>query len=503
MKRLLCILSLLLALLLLFCACKEEPPANDPHSGQNPPAQQQTSPTDQTPPAEQTPPAQQTPPAEKSFEQLSAKEQALYLLHYEPLEDADVSSYALQMDLLLSGSTYGYALTATAQTTLTVCLPTATRDLFYAERSTANIRMSHAGQSQTLTQYGQDGYTGGKMFSSYQTSSGDGSYAVFSRMSAEEFLAHKENTKTDTSLNDLNENDCTHITCKKTLGGYEAVFSNFTVAGLDKLSSMWTAMTDLVGAQVTDLCLTLSVDEALMPKSVHMELSFGLATTPTQMEINLSYSGYNTTLPTSLDLSSYREITDLRTADAVKKAFSRAEEAKSLSFNFSADFDGEGLGTTSQSSELSITATGGVYSFRVEETINNTIRITQYEGGTITQTSNGGTAREDITDADARRWISEYIKPVDIDLATVLDASSQGDTYTVRISKADPTFILRILGGYSVSEEDVNATATLTVRLYADGSLRALDYLIEGEVELGSTTYDFTYRIQGGNYDFD
>jgi hypothetical protein len=70
------------------------------------------------------------------------------------------------------------------------------------------------------------------------------------------------------------------------------------------------------------------------------------------------------------------------------------------------------------------------------------------------------------------------------------------------MDKADPTYIVRLLSAYGVSEGDVTARAMLTVRLQEDGSLYAIEYLIMGKVTISGTAYDFTYWIDGSNYNF-
>jgi hypothetical protein len=495
MKKLFCILALLLCFALLVTGCKDP---LDP-SAENSPAG--TPSTEQTPPTGQTPPNKQ-PSAANSFEQLSAKEQAFYLLHYEPLSDNTLSSYTIDMQLSISGSAMGLATTASSQHTLKVCRPSS-GDLFYLQDATTSIHMSQGNFSQTITQQSQEGYANGKMFSACQSSADEEDYAVFSHITAADYLRHREAMENDASIQDLNSADCTTVTCEKVTGGYKAQLSGFTAAGLEKMAPMWRDMTDLFGAQVADVHLTLSVDEELMPQSLHLELSFALAATPTQMQINATYSGYNTTTPTAPNLSSYREIADLRVVDILEKAFSEAEDAKNLSFDFAANFDGNALGNSTQESEVNVSFLNGVYSFFVDETINGSTRITQYANGKIKQTTNGGSAaQQDITDGDARRWIHDYIQPVSLDLAMISEVSAPGNRYTVRMDKADPTYIVRLLSAYGVSEEDVTARAMLTVRLQEDGSLYAIEYLIMGKVTISGTAYDFTYWIDGSNYNF-
>ncbi len=488
MKKLFAILALLLCFALLMTGCDEPPPeANDPSAG--------------TPPTGQTPSGGQ-PSTSKSFEKLSAKEQAFYLLHYEPLADATLSSYTVDMELSISGSAMGLATTASSQNTLKVCRPSS-GDLFYLQDATTSVHMSQGEFSQTITQQLQEGYANGKMFSACQSSTDEDDYAVFSHITAADYLRHREAMENDASIQDLNSGDCTTVTCEKVAGGYKAQLSGFTAAGLEKMSSMWRDMTDLFGVQVADVHLTLSVDEALMPQSMHLDLSFALAATPTQMQISATYSGYNTTSPSAPNLSSYREIADLRVVDILEKAFSEAEDAKNLSFDFAANFDGNALGNSTQESEVNISFLNGVYSFFVDETINSNTRITQYANGKITQTTNGGsTAQQDITDGDARRWIHDYILPVSLDLAMISEVSAPGNRYTVRIDKADPIYIVRLLSAYGVSEEDVAARATLTVRLQEDGSLYAIEYFIMGKVTISGRAYDFIYWIDGSNYNF-
>ncbi len=521
MKKLISILALLLALSVLFAACNDTPPTGDQNdknqSAQNPPAQNPPAqdppaqdppaqdPPAQDPPAQdppaQDPPAQdppaQDPPPEIIFDELPVHEQVLYLLRYEPREDEEISSYTSTMTFSFSGSAFGIGLSASAHATLKACRPGTDRDLFYHQATETTITMSMSGQTQTMTQHTQNGYADGKMFSSYRDDTGSDSFALFSHLTAEEYLEHLRRTE-DAAITQLEADDCAQMTCTKTANGYEAALSGFTAAGLKKLSALWESFGSLLDAEVTDVRFTFAVNEMLLPVSMQLELIFAEDAPTTQLQISAIYHDYNETQPTPIDLSDYLVITDLRVADMIDKALSDAEKAETLSFDLVANLVLAGYDTSNQTSHVRITQDG----FTVSETIDGSPRTTQYANGVITQTVNGHTQRVNATPDEAHAWVLSYVKPVAPKLATILDASVHSGTYELLISPADTTQLLQMFGPLGVEEEDITANATLKVKLNDDGSLRSLDYLIEAQIIIGGMTYDATYRIQCNNYDF-
>ena len=495
MKKPLRIVALLLAFLLLLCACNEQPttPPEQTPSAQNPPAQE---------PQEENPTPQE-PSTEKTFEQLSQKEQALYLIQYEPLNDASLLSYSMQMDMTISGSVYGYSLTANAQSVLKVCFPTETNGFSHVQETGTVITATQGGETQTLTQSYKTGYANGKMFSFHENSQNDGNYAVYSELDVTDFLAHRQKIEEGYSYKDLNASDCAQISCNKAAAGYEVSFSGFSPAGLDKLSTLWKGLTDLLGVEVTDVTLTLSVDEKLMPKSMQFDLVFGLADAPTQMQIRATYSNYNQTQPDTVDFTSYRKLNDLRAVEIVQRAMQRAKDAPTLSFDYTGAFESQNATPTiTQSSSISISSPNGAYRFTVSETINESTRLTQYANGVITQTTNGNTAQQQMTTAQARQWVLPFVTPFELDLA-LLDYAEQrfqSNTYAFTFDPG-PDVFLQFLSAYGVDEEDIHAShCTLVVTLNEDGTLASIQYDPYGFILIGSQDYDVDFSVTCNNY---
>ena len=494
MRKLLCAMTLLLAFLLMLGACNEppstnEPPANDPS-------------TNQAPTEEQTPPASQTPPAEKSFEELSAKEQAFRLLRCDLLDNSDISSCTMQTATTLSGNTYGYDLTANSQGVLKICNP-AGNDLFYVEDTNTTITMTpQAGTPTVITQSVQKGYANGKIFSAYHSNNAENDYAVFSYLSAQEYAEHLERTSSDFSIKSLTESDCAQVSCTKVTEGYKVELASFTAQGLDKLCGMLGSLTDLLGVVITDAHLTMLFGEDMLPRSAQLDFSFGLTASPTQIQIYATYYNYNQTQPFAKDFSDYTQLEDLRSVELVEKALSDVSAAKNLSFDWLSSFNGDLLGTSTQSSAIDIETVNGRYTFTVSETINGSTRVTQYADGVIKQTTNGQLAQQAFTAEQARQWVSTYTKPITPQLSTISAACVQNGTHVLSIQNADPSYFLQLLSGLGVQENDVTATATLSVTLSDNGKLVSLDYALNAQIFIGGTSYNATLHILCNNYSY-
>ena len=486
LKALLCALVALTLLLAALVGCKTVPPTDDPVDG--------------APPS--TPETPETPDAKVEFAAMSEREKALYLLHSDPIEDESVSSLVNDMTMTFSGGFLGITLAGEALITLTAVRDEAD-SIFYCQEGEVTLSLSGEGESETFTLTTKEGYADGKMFTYSNDTQTGRSYALWSALTGEEFLAHKKKMTSDSGLENINTQSCASISCTETPNGWEASFSNFSAKGLRDLADFIGELTELFEEDVEDVELKLCVDKDLMPQSMELRVIYeGGASAPTMAAL-VTYSEFGTAEPYAIDLTGYRKVGDLRSIERLNKAFEEAEKQETLSFSYAAEIEAElpqgGTTDNSVKSDLSISQKSGGLTFRLLESLNGTHTTYVYENGNF----KGGELNLPFTEEQARALLANYLRPVSLELWRVQDCYSLGaNEYRIELIHPDTAPVDALIEAYG-TYDSLLCAGELYVKLNSSGGLNRLIYdmaVFVYPTASGSPSYEIDYHVDCKNY---
>jgi hypothetical protein len=465
-------------------------------------------PTDEPPagePPTEEPDGDNTPPAQDplaDFASRNEKQQALYILRNDLFNERKMASVTMEMQMTFSGNYLGFAMTGSSSTTLKAIQKSANNDLFFCTETDTSFLLSGSGVNERFTSHTHEGYANGKMFAYGVDSSVGKSYALYSELTAEEFLAHEEEMEEDSTLNDIDERSCSSITCKKTADGYEASFSGFTAQGMEALYDLTASISTLFEQEVQDVQLTICVDDALTPRSLALEMLFEGGEDAPQIAMQIAYTDVGSTKPYTVDFTGYRKVTDLRVLDQVERAVEKTDALEVLSFSHKSQITAEVSKGSFQNStcetDLYIDERNDALYFTLNENNNGVYGNYTYEDGVFS----GEGYYQPLTLAQARALLAVYCDTFSLEPWRVKECKYTADgELCVVFDDPDTAPFADLLASYEVTACK-NAEATLTVRLKSSGLLHRFEYVLLADVEpsYSATPLGICYRVTCKNY---
>ena len=238
---------------------------------------------------------------EKSFDELSEKEKAFYILNIAPNEDRIL----FDMAMTLKCDYMGYTIEAeiTGDTIIIY------EDGKYTEYNVMKMTMTMAGQSTVQTII--TGYMDGKHFNK-QIADGSVQLAQCESMTQEEYLEMlAEEKKDEPEHYGITEENCDTATCTKNkFGNWVAIFTDIDKYGLLYFEKLITDnFQNMITNELEDVTLTLTTTSDFLPVSEEVVFHFFGENPPTlTIEGTFDY-GEEVSTPT-IDWSEYEDVSN-------------------------------------------------------------------------------------------------------------------------------------------------------------------------------------------------
>ena len=420
----------------------------------------------------------------------SLPERALYLWNglFEESEISDMVSSATQnMDIILRGTMQGYTVSSDTSTkSLLIDGSGAIRPFSYAEGESTTV-ISDGETTHTTTTLIKSGYANGKIFAYYADE--NGANGIYASHSPAQWEAYQAAALADAALNPIIREDfCENKSFLFVGRNYKAEFSGFTDEGMDALCRALGMEEMPIDETPTDLLVTATFRRDLLPTEMKITLVFDEAEgdNPPACEVVMLFCDYNATEPIAVDMSGWRDVGSMLTAQRVFRQRDALREASVASFEYECSIrihqNGEYVtGGTTTYQGLHSNAEDGGYAFYLESPTGD-LRYSYANGIYEIEGSANDDGRYGLTDEEARAFMDPFFDPMGMERYWVRNATRYEHTadivdHTLTLKTCDSEWLADRLAMLNATEADVAyMLLTATCIEDADGNLTMLSY---------------------------
>ncbi len=441
--------------------------------------------------------------------QFTACSEKIDLMKLEGAERADAffdivnedpaDAYGCELNMKITGSLYGLALEAAIESDTVYVGYNSNSPILHTEVE-SEITVG-SGSTKTVQKTSSvSGYRDGKM---YEMSERDGTKnALVSQITAEEYKTHKESlvNYSDEELSDIHKSATVKECNKNEDGTWSATYSGYPEESVSALIDYAFDPTVLIldGWSVKDIVFTIEADEEFLPIDWQYEIVFekteGDFTKP-EASSEVEFHDIGTAEAPDLDLSSYTEVEGLADLQKIRNILADKFAAQSGSFSTDGEQSVKIAGTSQYTREIdavSFKTEGGKFSFRIDARVNpNSISgsydaVINYKNGTFKMEGKDiSTVTQEMTDSEARAYISHLYDPAGLSNAQISDIALRKDGFTHLLTIANPD--------YSALEASLSA---LGASGFKGEAVVGIDYE-NGEIKKYEYTLTLTAKVSG------
>lgn len=367
------------------------------------------------------------------------------------LVNADpADAYSVGMDMKIEGSLYGLALDAELETDTTYIDYKSSSPSYHSE-----LRSVITAGEITQKTNSVSGYRDGKM---YEMTDRDGSKnALVSSISVEDFKAHKEFLVgySDEEVEAIHKSATVKDCVKNEDGTWSASYSGYSEENVLALIDYAFDPTVLIldGWKVKDVIFTVDADEEFLPTDWEYEIVFekteGDYTKP-EAKTEIDFDDIGSAKMPAVDLSTYTEVEGLAELQKIRMLLGEMFAADSGSFTTDSEQKVEVAGTTQYNREIdavTFKSENGKYSFKIDAQVNpNSISgsydaVINYANGTFKMEGKDiSTVTQEMTDSEARAYISRLYDPAGISNAQISNIELRKEGFTHYLTIANPDY---------------------------------------------------------------
>ena len=475
-KRELRILSLLLSLLLMlsiFVGCAPDSADEDETKG----AESTQAFTE----SETTEEEETTATPKKTFEEMSDTEKAFYLWNDSSILETK-TSYQTDMTMSISGTMQEIPFTMTGSGTTKVIM--SENEAFYYDSAEETIDVGDGMYVSEIVL--ERGYADGKFYS-YQSEDGDDK-GVYADVSKEDWVSFfKESLEDDDLI--LSSLLVKNTSFKETSDGYEIAFSGFTKQGLYEVESklLGESSSAIIGKSPSDIELKTQFGKDMLPKKLTIEDVYEYAVGENRPELTMeaTFSLYDGVRSSSVNVTGYRQVTNLLEAARIENYFGKLDAAKEASFDYAKQLiqtlDREILDDSIANYRVSCANKENGYTFLIDAEEGNDLL---YSDGQLKQIQNGSTAQTvSLEEFQARSTIEGYYDPASFNM---LDAESVTVTNSgistrveVTLAEVDLSSFGAIFDAYGFTIEELEWVEGTYVVELKNGKIVGVRYVVE------------------------
>ncbi|MBQ3489098.1 MAG: hypothetical protein IJA86_00725 [Clostridia bacterium] len=219
-------------------------------------------------------------------------------------------------------------------TTKTIVSGTNGKDFYYYSASDFTIK---TGLLKTETIKTIEAFHDGKMFVSSENngSSAANNQKLYSSLSAEEYMAYRENQYED--VDDIDFTDCSNTTFTHNEDEtWSLLYSGYSPKSMAQIIDSFGLDNEVFDFDIQDMEVNIQVDKKFRIKEIKIKFIFDEADAETApvFEVAVQYSNYNeaTLITNTINPNNYKEIADCRLLSGFEDMIKKLEEDKDGSF---------------------------------------------------------------------------------------------------------------------------------------------------------------------------
>ncbi len=408
---------------------------------------------------------------------------------FDIVNEDPADSYACELKMEITGSLYGVELEAEIESDTTYIGYNGNTPILHTE-SRSEISVGPDLSETVQITKSVNGYRDGKL---YEMTERDGvKTALVSSITADDYKAHKESlvSYSDEALSAIHKSATVKECLRNDDGTWSASYSGYPEESVRALIDYAFDPTVLIldGWGVKDIVFTVEADAELLPTEWEYEIVFektkGDLPKP-EARSEIEFHDVGTAEAPEIDLSSCTEVEGLAQLQQIRKILSDKLLVDHDSFTAISDQKVEYNSTTQHTEETDIVTVkteNGNYTFDIESEIfmpgivgATNAKIT-YKNGRFNMSGNNiSTQNYEMSDSEARAYISRLYDPAGLSSAQISDISKNTSGLTYVFTLADPDHSAFEASLASMGAGNIQATASVGVD-YENGVLKAYDY---------------------------
>lgn len=376
-----------------------------------------------------------------------------------------LDSYEVDLSMKMNFFMSGYEVSGKATGTAIEAGVT-TDDYYFYQKMVTKVQCDELDLNENVTAI--YGYNEGLAFVSNE--GGGLEQKLCAPMTREEFRDYVS----DSDLNDLALNDCTGAEFVKNEDNtWSLTYSGYTKVAVNALAEAFgidEETSDMIGAEVLDLKVSISADENFFVKRMDVEFIFDVEEDEVPViTATAEYSEYNTAkrITGYIKPESYNQIEDLRLPENIGEMLKAREDAEEGTFTLDLDQTVMVMGNKSSYRETDKVNYGrrdGGYFYDIEAEIKgSTVDIT-YENGKQKVTQNGETSTVSQTAAEAKEFIESLINSANYNKMYVTNVTKvEEGVYTIEMAVVNTAVYEQVMTkmGAFLSSAKQNITVTI------------------------------------------
>lgn len=371
-----------------------------------------------------------------------------------------------------------------------------TEQYFTHTQTDTTIEMKGNGVEQTITQTTIQGFSSGKMYSSYQTDD-EGAIKLWSEISATDYATFENTYQNANSPDNFMVGGSATRTCiQNNDKSWTATYTDFSKESLAELAALTQEMENLLtDVELSDVCMTISANKKLYPTSIDMVFEYAL-TDEAEKDVKIptiliSITFENQDKKTYVhNLDGYTQVDDLRVLTMVDNSLDNLMQAENAEFQLTnkqtLSLAGQSM-TFTERKEGTFTTANDKFEFAYTYHAQDQSYEVTYKDGTHTIVLDGKTTKENLTDAQARMTIENILDISNFQAYSIsniqMDKEKSTDTKKVYAltfaTLPDMSEWEELLGGLKLTGD---ASAVITIE---NGRMTSQEYTINATTDNG------------------
>lgn len=328
-------------------------------------------------------------------------------------------------------------------------------------------------------------YYDGKMYVS--NNDGYSNQMLCAPITKEAYLETRKEGLTD----EVDMSECTKAEFSKNEDDtWSLEFSGYTKKTVDKVLDSIGLGSDMLGAAIEDMKVTVLADARFYVQTMSLELVFAEEEGSPLPEFlqTMEYSNYDSATfdPSGLAAENYKEVVDVYILDEITDGFKERQNAASGSFVLDLKTTTRYYSQTHTAKETDTVIYGkknGAYYYSIDAVAEGTKVTLAYQNGTSTVTSGGESYSEYVSEKDAKAMVDSLIDSARYSNIAVTDIEKKSDgVYVLTCDKIDTSTYEATLQSLGVKLSSGKQTITVT---FKDGKLMKVESTVylKGKIE--------------------